>query len=124
MSDTAYPVLTTIEQVFKDIVWTPMITLGENWIEAEIPILDLPVIKQVDEAVLEKITDAIYSQICLLIDIGAIQLKDAAMQSAYDASSEKLVVIGEEQGVTSDAYKQAQVDAIAALRSFAQLSGQ
>ena len=124
MTTSAYAPLTEAEQVFKDLIWTPMITAGENWLEAEVPFLDLPIIKQLDETTLQTITDAIYAQICLLIDVGSIQLVNAENQAAYDAASENLVVVGAEQGVNSDAYKAALAKSLAELSAFTHLSGQ
>jgi hypothetical protein len=123
MTTSAFPALTEAEQVFKDLIWNPMIFAGENWIEAEVPFLDLPVIKQLDEATLNAVTDAIFSYVCETVDIAAIQLSNAAAQSAYESASENLVVVATEKGVTSDEYKTALAQELQALAAFGHLAG-
>jgi hypothetical protein len=114
--------LTSAETIFYNLIWTPMITAGENYIEGEIPFLDLPVIKQLDEATITLITDAIFNQIILLIDVSAIQLINAEHQSAYDAASEQLVIIAQEKGITSSEFLQAQAAALVAMSQFTRFS--
>lgn len=114
MTTSAFPALTEAEQVFKDLLWTPMITAGENWLEVEVPFLELPVIKQLDEAVINEITDALFNYVILVIDVTAIKLVNTIHQSAYDTASLKLRVIAQNEGINSDAYKQAREAELAA----------
>lgn len=118
MTDQAYKSLSHAEQVFKDIVWTPMLTLGENWLEAEVPFFALPVIKQLDEAAIKALTDILFNQMVEFIDVSAIRLVNTAHQAAYDKESERLVIIAAESGVTSDAYKKAQNQALIDMAKF------
>lgn len=91
-----------------------MITAGENWLEVEVPFLELPVIKQLDEAVINEITDALFNYVILVIDVTAIKLVNTIHQSAYDTASLKLRVIAQNEGINSDAYKQAREAELAA----------
>lgn len=123
MTTSAFPHLTSDEQVFYDLLWTPMLTVGENWLEIEVPFLDLPIIKQFDEAILKGVTDSIFNALVLVIDVTAIKLVNDANQSAYDTASLQLRIIAEESGIKSDAYNQAKSAALVALSNFTQLPG-
>lgn len=122
MTDSAFPTLTTDEQIFHDLVWIPMLTAGETWLEGAVPVLALPVIKQVDEAALGAIARWLFNQLVLIVDITAIKLVNAAHQSAYDSASLQLKIVSEESGVNSDAYRQAQAKALSALSAFTNMS--
>ena len=100
-----------------------MIKVGENYLEYEIPALKLPILKSLEEDTIQFVMDAIYSQVVLLIDIAAIRLINAAHQAAYDKASEQLVIISMEKGEDSDAYKQALVVAVAAMRDVMHFNG-
>ena len=118
MSDIAYRPLSQAEQIFKNIIWTPMIKAGETWLETEVPFLAFPVVKELDEIAIQAITDWTFSQIVLIVDIAAIRLVNTAHQAAYDAASEKLVVVAQEKGIGSDEYKAAQSQALSDLARF------
>lgn len=107
MTDSAYAPLTEAENLFKTLIWTPMITAGEMWIEGYVPFLALPVIKQLDEFAIKEITDAMFNQLVLFIDVAAIKLVNIELQSKWTTASESLALISQEQGVNSDAYKHA-----------------
>lgn len=111
MTDVAYPELTEIEIAFKTVIWTPMIKAGEIWLEGAVPFLALPVIKQLDEFTIEQISDALFNQIIVFIDVNAIKLKNAQMQAKWTTEAEALSLIATEQGADSDAYKKALSDA-------------
>lgn len=116
MTTVAYAPLTQAEQVFKTLIWDPMIKAGEVWIagaEATLPILDLPVIQGLEDDVLGIITDAIFSKLVLFIDITTIKLVNAELQSKWSTASESLAIIAQEQGATSDAYKKALAESAA-----------
>ena len=99
-----------------------MIRAGETYIEGYVPFLALPVIKQLDEAAIGAITDALFNQLVLFVDVTAIQLINSAHQSAYDQASEQLVIIAQEKGLDSDDFKKAQATALVALSRFTQFS--
>jgi hypothetical protein len=123
MTTDVNPVLTEIETIFKNLIWNPMLVAGENWLEVQFPLFNLPVVKQLEEGVLGAITDAIYTTLIKLVDITAIKLLDPVHQTAYESASEQLVIIATESGVNSDAYKTAEAQALAALSKFTKLSG-
>lgn len=118
MTTSAFRPLTAVEQVFKDLVWTPAIKLGEVALEGWVPALALPVIKEVDEYVIEQIADYLFNQIVLIVDLTAIKLVNAAHQSAFDTASLHLKIILIEKGVTSPEYQKAKEDAKKALSKF------
>lgn len=114
MTTVAFRPLSEAEQIFKSVIWDPMLLAGEIWLEATVPFLDLPVIKQIDESLIGDLTDAVFNYIVLIVDVEAIKLVNAARQSAYDTASLKLKVIAQNEGVNSDAYAKARDAAIAA----------
>lgn len=91
-----------------------MIQAGEVWIEGAVPLLTLPVIKQMDEEVIHLVTDAIFNHIVTLIDVTAIRLVNPILQSRWETASESLSLIALEQGADSDAYKKALADSATA----------
>lgn len=107
MTTSAYRPLTQVEQVFKQLIWTPMIKAGEVWIEGAVPFLALPVVKTLDEMAIEALTDAIFNQVVMLIDVTAIKLINVELQSKWASVSQTLAIIAQEQGVTSDVYQKA-----------------
>lgn len=124
MGTVAFRSLTAAEQIFKSLIWDPMIQAGEVWIEGAVPFLALPLIKQIDEATIQAITDAIFSQVVMTVDVTAIKLVNNAHQAAYDSFSEDLALVADEQGVDSDAFKQAQTKALAGLSQFTRVGAQ
>ena len=126
MTAVAYGPLTAAEQVFKDLIWDPLVKAGEVYIDglqASIPVLDWPIVQGIEKDAIGVITDAIFRQLALTVDLGAIQLVNAEAQSVYDASSEQLVVVATEQGVNSDAYRKALQAELQALAAFGHLAG-
>lgn len=107
MTTSAYPVLTEFENAFKTLVWTPLIKTGEAALEGAVPFLGFPIIKQLDEAVLNAVADALFYQLITFIDVTAIRLVNTELQSKWALASESLALIAKEQGANSDAYKNA-----------------
>lgn len=122
MTTSVDQTLTQIEQVFKDLVWDPMIKAGESWLEVNVPFFALPVIKQVEEETVKLATDALYKQIVLIVDVTAIRLKNSAHQSAYESASIAVVIAAQTNGVESPEYAKAKEDALAALSKFAAIN--
>lgn len=114
--------LSNAEQVFKDLVWDPLIAAGEGALFTAIPVLNAPVLGAIDDGVIKLVSGWLFDQLRLLMDVTAIQLKNSAHQSAYESASEQLAVIADEQGVTSDAYVEARKTALADLARFTRLS--
>lgn len=92
-----------------------MLKMGETWLEVEVPFFSLPVVKQLDEVALQALTDAMFNQIKLVIDLSAIQLVGSVRQSAYNSAFETLAVTIDEKGKDSPEYAKAKVEALAAL---------
>ena len=108
MTDTSSnKALTQAEHAFKTIVWDPLIIAGETWLEASVPLLEVPILKGAAELAIKELTDALYKQIVLFIDVAEIKLKQAALQSKWELMAESLGIIADEQGDNSDAYKTA-----------------
>lgn len=118
MTTSAYASLTAAQQIFKDLIWTPMIQAGETYIETAVPALSLPVVKQLDEYTINAITDMAFNSLMLVIDVEAIKLVNSAHQSAYDTASVQLLIVAQEKGIASSEYSQALSAAAAALSKF------
>jgi hypothetical protein len=123
MTTTAYPSLTHAQQVFKDLIWTPMVKAGETYIEGVLPILAVPVIKQLDEALIGAITDWAFRNLMLIMDVQAIKLVNSAHQSAYDSASLQLKIVAIDHGINSNEYLEACTKASAALSRFTRFGG-
>lgn len=121
MTTSAYAPLTQAQQIFKDLIWNPLIRAGETYIEGAVPALALPVLKQLDEGAINAISDWLFNQIVLVMDVTAIKLVNQAHQTAYDRASLELAIVAQEKGVTSDEFKKARDLAAAALAKFTQL---
>lgn len=110
MTTSAYKPLTDAENAFKIIVWTPLIKLGEvalTGVESTIPVIDLPIFQDLEDDAINAITDALFNQLVLFIDVTAIKLVNAELQSKWATASESLALIAQEQGVTSIVYQTA-----------------
>lgn len=123
MTTSAFPELSQAEQIFKDLVWEPMLKAGESWLEVELPFLSLPVIKPLGEEVVSVITDGIFRALVQVLDVTAIRWKVSADQDAYTVASLQLLIVAQESGVQSDAYQKARDVARQALSQFTQLVG-
>lgn len=118
MSDVAFKPLTEAEKLFKELVWNPGVALGEKALEGYVPFFTLPVIRSLEEGTINLISDWLYSQFVLAIDITAIKFVNAEHQAAYEKASLQLKIIAHESGVDSDAFRKATEDAKASLASF------
>jgi hypothetical protein len=114
MTTTVNPTLTEAEIIFKSLIWDSLLQAAES----EVPFLSLPVIKQV----VQLISDFIYSEIVLFVDITTIRLLDQQHQSAYERASEQLVIVAQEKGTNSNEFKTAQAQALLALSRFTHFS--
>lgn len=107
MTTSAYPALTTAQKIFKQLVWDPGIKAGELYFETQVPIFAAPVLKALEEGVVDELSDYFYSQFVALIDVTAIRLVNAAHQVAYDQASIKLAIIAHEVGIDSPTFQEA-----------------
>lgn len=118
MTTSAYQGLTTAQTVFKDLVWTPLITVGKTALKTELPFLGLPVISTVFNGIVGLISDWIFNQMALGMDLTAIKLVNSEHQSAYDSASIQLKVVAHDKGVNSPEYAAAKQKAMEALSKF------
>ncbi len=116
--DYAYKNLSTGEKIFKDLIWNPIIKAGEVALAVHVPFLALPVIKQLDEYLIENLTDWVFKQVVLFIDISAIQLVNEVHQHEYEKLSIGLKIIAHDKGVDSNEFKDARERAKLALSKF------
>lgn len=123
MTTSVSPDLSLAQSIFKSVIWDPMISAGEIWIETEVPLLDFPVVKEADEALIKQVTDRLFTWIVTTIDVDTIALMNPARQSMYASASEALKLIATEQGATSAAFKQAEASAITAQIKFTSFIG-
>ncbi len=113
MTTIAFRPLTAVENAFKLIVWTPLVKSGEIWIEGQAPFLALPVVRNLEEGLVNLLTDAIFNWLITQLDVAAIVLVNAERQAKWSSANEKLAIIAVDSGVDSDAYKKALTDAAA-----------
>lgn len=101
MGTVAFEGLTDAENAFKLIVWNPLVKAGELWVagaEATIPVLDIPIIQGLEDDVIQVITDAVFNQLVLLVDIESIVLVGAERQAVWASANEQLAIIAQEKG--------------------------
>jgi len=118
MTTSAYKNLTTGEAIFKDLVWNPLLAVGEKALQLEVPFLALPVVSSIFTGLTGLFSDWIFEQLSLGVDLTAIKLVNDAHQSAYDNASLQLKVIATEKGVNSPSYVAAKQKAMDALSKF------
>lgn len=118
MTTSAYKPLTAAEQIFKDLVWDPGIKTGELALEGVVPFFALPVVSTLEEGVINELSDWLYNQFVLLVDVTTIRLVNTILQAAYEDSSIGLAVLAQEKGIDSDEFKTARIQALADLSSF------
>lgn len=122
MSDSASASLTTIEQIFYDLIWLPGIKLGELALENAVPLLKTPGINKLEEGVINILSRWAYSQFILFVDVSTIELANAVQQEAYEKASLQLKIIAQGKGLTSDDFIKARDAAKAAMSAFTDLN--
>ncbi len=123
MTQSALPTLTHAEQIFKDLIWEPLLLAGETALFTwESPVLAVPIVggvlTAVEKEAISLASEWMFRQFVLLIDITAIKWVNQEHQAAYDRASEKLLVIATDSGIDSVEFKKARDDAKAALAQF------
>lgn len=122
MGTVAYKPLSLAEQIFKDLIWTPILKGGEIALEGAVPFLALPVVKQLDEFAIEEFTDWVFSQVVLFVDVTSIRIVNAEHQAAYTTAFINLQVIAHDKGITSPDFLEARENAKASLNKFVRFS--
>lgn len=97
-----------------------MIKAGEIWLESDVPFLSLPVVKQAEEEIINFLSDSLFDQIVIFVDISAIKLVNSAHQSAFDKASVNLKIIAHDKGIDSKEFQEARDAAKIALSKFTQ----
>ncbi len=123
MGTVAYPALSTAEQIFKDLIWDPGIKAGELALEGAVPFLALPVVSGLEEFVIKELSDWMFNNFILLIDLTAIKLVNAEHQAAFDKAAVDLKIIAYDKGIDSPEFKAAREDAKATLNKYVRISG-
>jgi hypothetical protein len=115
MTTSAFKPLTTAEKIFKDLVWDPMLKAGEKWLEGAVPFFSLPVVSSLEESVAQELSDAFYTQMCLLIDISVIKLVDEQHDKAFRDAATKLHLVADQYGPNSEEFQKENENAKSAL---------
>ncbi len=123
MGTGSYKALSNAEQVFKDLIWTPIIKGGEIALEGAVPILALPVIMQVDQFIIQELTDWMFNNFVMFLDVTAIKIVNAEHQAAFDRASVKLQIVLSESGPNSTQYQEARDAAKQSLSQYIRISG-
>lgn len=110
--------LTKAEELFKTLIWDPMILAGESALFAAVPVLDAPILGTIDKAAINAASNWLYGQFVLLTDITTIKLLNSEAQTVFQNASELLAVIEIEKGIGSPEYAQAHATALADLSKF------
>jgi len=119
MTTSVNPPLTQAEQIFKTLIWDPMIAAGERWLAAEeAPIPVLALFDGLEDAAIQAIADWTFGKLVLWVDVTSLQLMNAAHNAAYTAAFVNLIAISEKSGIQSQEYIDAQNAALAALSQF------
>ncbi len=118
MGNIANTPLSEAEQIFKSLIWDPLVLSGEASLFLAIPVLNTPILRKIETALIHKLSDWLWDQIRLLIDIEAIRLVNSEHQVAFANASLKLRVIALEKGIDSDEFKQARDSAARDLAKF------
>lgn len=118
MTTSAYKKLTTAETIFKDLVWTPLLAVGENALIVEVPFLGLPVISTVFKGTIGLVSDWIFNQLSLGVDLTAIKLVNDEHEAAFQSASLQLAIVAHDNGVNSPEYTAAKQKAMLALSKF------
>lgn len=121
MSTGVTKTLSAAEQIFRDLVWTPVINAGEASLFLAFPALDAPVIGAVDKEIISLASDWAFNQLTLFMDITTIKLLNSAHQAAFDTASENLEVIAYDKGITSQEFIDARAVALSDLSKFTEL---
>lgn len=110
--------LTLAEDLFRDMVWEPLVAAGLLALDTQVPVLAVWPLKNIIDGTVNAFSHYIFGQVRLIIDVTAIQLLNEAHKSAYAAASEKLKIIAHDQGVDSDAFRKARATAKITLSQF------
>lgn len=118
MTTGVNPTLSLAEDLFRNLVWDPLVTAGLLALDTQVPVLAIWPLKNIIDGTVNAFSGYIFGQVRLIIDVTAIQLLNESHKEAYAAASEKLHIIAHDQGVDSDAFRQARASAKVTLSQF------
>lgn len=124
MSTQTNPSLSAAEDIFKHLVWDPVVESGMVYLFAQAPFLDAPIIGTINRAVIKKVSGWFFLQIRLFIDITGVRLINNEYQTAFEKASVVLKIIAHDKGIDSNEFKAARENAKAALSKFTQFNHQ
>lgn len=107
MTTSVDPSLSAGESIFESLIWKPAVDAGLVALKASVPVLAVWPLSTILDGVVNALSNFLFGQTKLLVDLTSIQLMDAVQQKAYETASEKLRIIAHDQGVQSDAFIQA-----------------
>lgn len=114
--------ITFTENLFKSLIWDPLVKAAMTALDVEVPVLAVWPLSSIINGVVNLASNAIFTQVRLLVDVTAIKLLNAEHEAEYNSAAEKLAVIAHDQGVDSDAFIQQREIAKAALSKFVQFN--
>lgn len=92
--------------LFKTLVYDNFVSyLINGVIFVAVPWLAIPPLSWIITAIVNWVTNALYSVIALFINTELIVLNNSVHQQAYETASESLKIIATEKGLSSDEYK-------------------
>lgn len=111
---------TTAENIFRQLVWDPVVAAGLAAFFIDFPFLNLPVIRPLISWAAQGFAGWLFDQLRLLTDVTAIQIANSLHQDAFEAASLRLKIVALDEGVESPAYAQALSIAKQTLSQFTQ----
>lgn len=123
MTETAYPLLDRIQNIFKSLVWDNLIEAGLNLFFIQYPFLKTWPFGPLISYVTKMFGDQLFTALKLAIDIEAILLINAAHREAYERASLELKIIAYDEGIESQKFLEARDGAKKALSHFTRLGG-
>ena len=118
MTTEANPTLGKIENIFKNLVWDNLITVGITAFFSYAPFLAVWPLKPLITFILTKFADQIFAVVKLNIDLAAIELLNAEHKKEFTLAAIKLKSLEKDKGLNSVEYKTAREEAKLALSKF------
>jgi len=123
MTTSVSPTLTQAEQIAYDLFWKPMIDAGKAALFVAVPELNAPILGTIDNAIIDVISNVVFNQLRLFIDVTEIKFVSAAHMKAYTTENLKLALIAKQDGVNSNAYQTEKAVSLQTLSVFLRMPG-
>ncbi len=111
MSTTATPTLGLVEDAFKALIWDTSLQVGLAALFTYVPVLNVWPLRRVITDVVQFIGDKLFFALRELIDVSAIQLRNAVHQRAFDRAVVTLKIIAHDKGIESPEFMNARENA-------------